>query len=293
MIASMTGYGAASLRSDVLEATATVRSLNHRFLDVAVHVPRRFQCLESDVKRLTQGLVCRGRVEVSLDIRRSSDTSSSVQPSRDLIAAFVGALRQVKAEHGLAGEVGVAEVARFPGAFEVLEDGATVEDGQKQALLELVEKALVTLVGMRQTEGRGIEAALSSALTEIDSVAGRIEGLSAGERSGRREQLLARLREIRDELGLEDGRLYQEAVKAAERMDVSEEVQRLRSHVRQAREAMQGPAPCGKRLDFLAQELGREANTIGSKVQSAPLTREVVALKAEIERFREQVQNVE
>jgi len=292
MIVSMTGYGAATLQTDALEAAATARSVNHRFLDVAVHLPRRLSALEADLKRLVQGRLSRGRVEMAVEVRRSAETGTRVVAARDRIAEVVRALREVKAEHGLAGEVSIAEVARFPGAFEMVET-AGLEEGHQQELLGLAQQALEGLLAMRKTEGEKIETALRQDLEAMEEAAQRIELLSAGEKTVRRDLLLARLRDLRDELGLEDGRLYQEAVRGAEKMDVAEEVQRLRSHIAQAREALASPGPCGKRLDFVAQELGREANTIGSKVQSAALACEVVSLKSQIERLREQVQNVE
>lgn len=293
MILSMTGYGAATVQTEALEAAATARSVNHRFLDVAVHLPRWLFALEADLKRLVQGRLGRGRVELALEVRGSTETGARVVAARDLIAEVVRALREVKAEHGLAGDVSIAEVARFPGAFEVVEEAGSLEEGRRQELLGLAEQALAQLLEMRQAEGAKIEAALRQELAAMEAAAQRIEALSAGEKTARRDLLLARLRELRDELGLEDVRLYQEAVRGAEKMDVAEEVQRLRSHIAQAREALAGPGPCGKRLDFVAQELGREANTIGSKVQSAALACEVVSLKSQIERLREQVQNVE
>jgi uncharacterized protein (TIGR00255 family) len=146
---------------------------------------------------------------------------------------------------------------------------------------------------MRRVEGETLRAVLLAGLDAVDAAAARIEALSVSERAARRDQLLERARSLRDDLGLDDGRLYQEVLRLVDRQDVAEEVQRLRSHVAQARAAIGGEGPCGKRLDFLAQEMAREANTIGSKVASAALVQEVVGLKSELERLREQVQNVE
>jgi uncharacterized protein (TIGR00255 family) len=146
---------------------------------------------------------------------------------------------------------------------------------------------------MRRAEGGRLQPDLERALDAIQDSAGHIEALSAASREARRKQLLDRLRELVGELGLDEKHLYQEVVRAVERHDVSEELQRLRSHVAMARELLRGPQPSGKRLDFVAQELMREANTVGSKVADAELAREVVGLKAEVEKLREQVQNVE
>jgi uncharacterized protein (TIGR00255 family) len=289
----MTGYGAAAVESDVLRASVTARSLNHRYLDLTVHTPRRLQALEPEVKRLVQARVQRGRVEVSIQASLRAAEAEVVLAPPAVIGALVQALRRIQDEHGLPGELRAADVARFPGVLELAELGAGLDEAHQRELLAAVEQALGDLEQMRQAEGETLAGVLRGGLDAVDAAAGRIEALSVLERAARREALLEKARAVRDELGLEDGRLYQEVVRLVDRQDVAEEVQRLRSHVAQARAAVGGDGPCGKRLDFLAQEMGREANTIGSKVASAALVQEVVALKSELERLREQVQNVE
>jgi uncharacterized protein (TIGR00255 family) len=289
----MTGYGAAAVESDALRASVTARSLNHRYLDLTVHVPRKLQALEPEVKRLVQARVQRGRVEVSIQASLRAAEVEVVLAPPAVIGALVQALRRIQDEYGLPGELRAADVARFPGVLELAELGAGLDEGHRQEVLAAVEQALADLEQMRRVEGETLEAVLLTGLAAVDAAAGRIEALSGTERAARREALLEKARAVRDELGLEDGRLYQEVVRLVDRQDVAEEVQRLRSHAAQARAAVGGDGPCGKRLDFLAQEMGREANTIGSKVASAALVQEVVALKSELERLREQVQNVE
>jgi uncharacterized protein (TIGR00255 family) len=288
----MTGFGSAQVESERLRASVTARSVNHRFLDLSVHLSRRLAELEPEVRRLVQARVQRGKVEVSVQARLQQDDATAVQAQRPLIEGFVRAVREVKAEMGLAGEVSVSDVARFPGAFET--DGEPAELGESRgALLMAIEQAIEGLDDMRASEGKGLADVIESALAAVDDAAGRIATLSESEKGVRRDALHAKLAELRQELGLEDSKLYQEVVRLVERADVAEEVQRLRSHVGQARGLLKERGPCGKRLDFLAQELAREANTIGSKSASSALAREVVALKAEVERLREQVQNVE
>lgn len=291
-VRSMTGFGSAQVESERLRASVTARSVNHRFLDLSVHLSRRLAELEPDVRRLVQSRLQRGKVEVSVQARLQQDDTAAVTASRPLIAGLVRALREAKQEHGLAGDVGIAEVARFPGAFEVEGDSGGLGEGREE-LMAAVERALETLDGMRTAEGRGLLETISTGLDAVDAAAARIAALSESEKQARRDALTIRLTELRQELGLEESRLYQEVVRLVERSDVAEEIQRLRSHVGQARGLLQENGPCGKRLDFLAQELAREANTIGSKSVSASLAREVVGLKAEVERLREQVQNVE
>jgi uncharacterized protein (TIGR00255 family) len=290
----MTGYGAASLETDALRAAVTVRSLNHRFLDLSLHLPRRLQALEAEAKEQVAAALSRGRVEVSVQAVLPQAEAETVVPSRPLVASLVRALRDMQNEHGLEGGVSVADLVRFPGALERMETAGAVPDEVRAAVGELLGRALESLSAMRQAEGERLRAELDRLLAAIEAGATRIEARVAESRGTREAALLERVGALVGELGLEEARLYQEVVRAVERHDVAEEIQRLRSHAASSRELIEGDgAPAGKRLDFLAQELMREANTIGSKVQDAPAVRDVVELKAEIERLREQVQNVE
>jgi uncharacterized protein (TIGR00255 family) len=289
----MTGYGAAAAESEGVKAAVTVRSLNHRYLDVSVHVPRRLQPLETEFKRVVQERISRGRVELAVQATFTRDEEAVVVAPRPVITGLVRALRQVQKEHALAGEVAVADVARFPGALEVVESPGGIDDERRQELLAVVGRALDGLQGMRDAEGTHLQADLRGALEAIDAAAARIASLTEAGKTARREALTEKVRSACQELALDESRLYQEVVRLVDRHDVAEELQRLRSHVAQARQALEAQGPSGKRLDFLAQELAREANTIGSKAVSAEVVQDVVALKSEIERLREQVQNVE
>ena len=293
MIRSMTGYGTAAAETDGLKAAVTVRSVNHRYLDLTVHLARRLQALESDVKKAVQHRVSRGRVEVAVQVAVKEPADDALVAAGPALPALVRTLREIQREHALGGDLQLADVIRFPGAVEVAEASQGLADAQREEVLALVVLALAELDGMRAAEGAHLAGVLGDLLTGIESAAVRVETLSQEGRAGRRDALLEKLRTLVQELGLDEPRLYQEVVRLVDRHDVEEEVQRLRSHVAQAREALAGTVPCGKRLDFLAQELAREANTIGSKAATARLTQEVVSLKTEVERLREQVQNVE
>jgi len=293
MILSMTGYGASGAESPGLRAAVSVRSLNHRFLELSLKISRTLQALEPDIKELVQAQVRRGRVDLSVQASFPEAQTAAVVASRPLVAALVTTLRQLQAEQGLEGGVTVSDVCRFPGALETVETTPALDDARRERILGLVREALDGLVSMRKGEGGRLLPDLERALHAILESAGRIESLSASSREARQKQLLERLHGLVQELGLDETRLYPEVVRAVERHDVSEEVQRLRSHVAMARELLQGPQPSGKKLDFLAQELMREANTVGSKAADSDLAREVVGLKAEVEKLREQVQNVE
>jgi uncharacterized protein (TIGR00255 family) len=292
-VRSMTGFASAPVETEAVKGSVTVRSLNHRYLDVAVHLPRRLQALEPELRAALQGRVYRGKVEVAVRAALKDEKAEVVVAPRPVIAAIVRGLREIQAEHGLEGGVSVADVARFPGALEVLDGDATVHEAALRDIVSSLQQALSELEGMRRAEGSHLEADLRRGLDAVEAAATRIERLSAAGQAERREAVLSRARELAAELGVDDGKLYQEVVRLVDRHDVAEELQRLRSHVAQARALLAAEAPCGKRLDFLAQELAREANTLGSKAVSAAMVQEVVALKSEVERVREQVQNVE
>ena len=289
----MTGYGTAAIASNAVRGAVSVRAVNHRFLDTSVHLPRRLQGLEGDVKRSVQERLGRGRVEVSVQATVTDEAETPVVAARPIVGGVVAALRAIQREHGLAGEVTVSDVARFPGALEVLDAPAEVSEQCRVEILATLERALEGVVAMRASEGASLGAELSAAFGRIDAAAGRVEGLTDEGKAARREALVEKVRGLCADMGLEETRLYQEIARLVERHDIAEEVQRLRSHVTQARAALAGDAACGKRLDFLAQEMAREVNTVGSKAATAAVVHVVVALKEEIERVREQVQNVE
>jgi uncharacterized protein (TIGR00255 family) len=289
----MTGYGTAAIASTAVRGAVSVRAVNHRFLDTSVHLPRRLQGLEGHVKRSVQERLGRGRVEVSVQATLTDEAETPVVAARPIVGGVVAALRAMQREHGLAGEVTVSDVARFPGALEVLEAPPEVSEQCRVEILAALDRALEGVAAMRQAEGAALGAELTAAFGRIDAAAGRVAGLTDEGKASRREALVDKVRGLCADMGIEDTRLYQEIARLVERHDIAEEVQRLRSHVAQARAALAGDAACGKRLDFLAQEMAREVNTVGSKAATAAVVHVVVALKEEIERVREQVQNVE
>jgi uncharacterized protein (TIGR00255 family) len=293
MIRSMTGYGAAAMASAAVRGAVSVRAVNHRFLDTSIHLPRRLQPLEAEIKQAVQRRLARGRVEVAVQAALVEEGETPMVAARPMVAGLVGVLRGLQRDHGLAGEVTVSDVARFPGALEVIDEPAGVSDASRADVLAALDRALDGVAAMRSAEGESLAAELRGALSRIEAAAGRVESLTDEGKAARRGALVEKIRGLVADLGLEEGRLYQEVARAVERHDVAEEVQRLRSHVAQAKAALDAGEPSGKRLDFLAQEMSREVNTIGSKAATAGVVHEVVALKEEIERVREQVQNVE
>jgi len=294
MIRSMTGYGSATMEQGPLRAAVSVRSLNHRFLDVTLHLPRRLQPLELEAREQVARRVARGRVEVAIQVGPNAVDAEGIVASRPVVASLVKALREMQVEFGLDGGVSVSDLVRFPGALERMEEVGPPAAALKEAVFGLLAQALDGLDEMRRSEGERLCRELERGLLAIEAGATSLEERSSASRDARVLVLRERLRVLVGDLGLEEPRLYQEAVRAVERHDVAEEIQRLRSHATLARELLLADGEAaGKRLDFLAQELMREANTVGSKVQDAAAIQDVVRLKAEIERFREQVQNVE
>lgn len=294
MIRSMTGFGSAVHETEAVRAGVSARSLNHRYLDVTVHVPRRLQPLEVEIKDAVGRVVRRGRVEISLQATLAEGPVEEVVPSRPLVASLVRSLRDMQNEFGIEGGMSVSDLVRFPGALERTESRAALAPETRETLLGLVGEALEGLDAMKVAEGQRLREELERALDAVEAGADSIEQRAEETREPRQAALLEKAQALVGELGLEDSRLYQEVVRSVERHDVAEEIQRLRSHAAMCRELLAAEgAPSGKRLDFLAQELMREANTIGSKVADATQVQAVVGLKAEIERLREQVQNVE
>jgi len=269
-----------------------VRCLNHRFLDVNVQVSRGLRSLEPLIRERVRSRVGRGRVDVAVQAVFLVGGVERVVASHSTVEGLVRALREIESHYGLEGGVQVSDVARFPGALET-EALGDLGETQRSSILELLDQALSGLEEMRRTEGESLARHLEAALQAITAAKGRIGELAVSAGDDRREALLSKARELKSDLGLDEARLHMEVVRLIDRQDVTEELKRLESHVEQASGLLASSQPCGKQLDFLAQELMREANTIGSKAISAAVVREVISLKTEIERLREQVQNVE
>jgi uncharacterized protein (TIGR00255 family) len=292
MVRSMTGYGAAAIQTPGLHASATIRSLNHRYLDLSVHLSRNLAALEPEVKEVVQAGLTRGKVDVSLFATLTADDTPAQVVALPFASELVKTLRALRDQYGLAGDVTLGDIARF-GAVEIVEAPLELTPHQRASLRGVVERALAELSRMRQAEGSNLSADLERRLAAIEQATKRIEGLMEASRAARIAALRDKALALAAELGLEEPRLYQEVVRLVDRQDTSEEIERVRSHLALARGLLQAPEAVGKRLDFLSQELNREGNTIGSKASVAAVIQEVVGLKAEIEKLREQVQNVE
>jgi uncharacterized protein (TIGR00255 family) len=295
MIRSMTGYGRGTFELAGTAFDVEVRAVNHRFLDVRVRLPRALSALEPVVRDCVAGRFARGQVEISVQAPPGAAAGARVEIDLEAVGRYLQAAHEIERRFGIPGELEADDLLALPGVSRVVEAG--VDPTESGALRAGVETALAAAVAMREAEGQGLDREFRERLARVADLVGSLEGRSGSVQETVRERLRKRARELEAETGLlDEARLHQEVVLAADRLDVSEELSRLRSHVGQFLAVLDGAAPdgpVGRRLEFLLQELGREANTIGSKANDAEMAHAVVELKTELERIREQVQNVE
>jgi uncharacterized protein (TIGR00255 family) len=291
MIRSMTGFGAGRRASGGEELAVEVRSVNHKFCEVKVRAPRELGALEPVAARMVKDRLARGGVDVAL---RRTGPGGSMAPRVDaaLAEAYARAYAEVQARLGLKDPIRLSDIVSSEGVIRLDEREADLE--ASRAALELaLGAALDALVAMREREGEALAADLEARLATVEGLVARVEELSPQAVEHHRARLAERVLELTQGLPLDPSRLAQEVALLADRSDVAEEITRLRSHLAQARQLLAGREPSGRKLDFLVQEMHREVNTIGSKSQHAELSGLVVSMKAEVERMREQVQNVE
>jgi uncharacterized protein (TIGR00255 family) len=292
LIASMTGYGRAEARGARLAVVVEARSLNHRFLEMGVKLPRALSNHETGLRQLVQGRVARGRLDVSVGVRRIAGSPNVVRTDQALGADYVRGARALAEALGLPRDLTVADLLRLPGVVTVEE--TEDEDGESALLLkEAAEQALDELVRMRQAEGAVLAADLGGHLGALEAWAAGLAGVLPAALQRIQDRLRARIRALLDEAPAEPGRIVQEAAMLAARSDVAEELARLTSHCGQSRALLAAGGPVGRQLDFLVQEMHREVNTIASKADDQEMVARVLEARTVVERLREQAQNVE
>lgn len=296
MIRSMTGFAAVSREDATDKVNLTLKSVNHRFLDTQVKMPSSLAPLESRIKAALQQRLARGRIEVSVFVERTTPAPKDVVIDDALVERVAQAVDAARARGLVTGGLTASDVLRIPQAIEVrtrIDVAAGVSETLTMLVEAAVQEAIDALVVMRDTEGRFLQDDLEARVGTIGTMVDELERLA---RAGQ-EDLGARLRErlatLPADLAADPAALAQEVVRFVARSDVDEEVVRMRGHLEHWRGLVHGPEPCGRKLDFLLQEMNREINTIGSKAEGGRATETVVAAKAELERLREQVQNVE
>jgi len=294
MVKSMTGYGRARETRNGRDITVEVRSVNNRYLDCAVKMPRAYIFAEDAVKSLVQKHVSRGKVDVFVSIDSLGAEETVVAVNDALAKSYIDALRHLSQLGGgmVKEDCCVTDLARLPDVLTVTkaDEDLTVVSADICAVLE---EALAAHAAMRETEGRKLAGDILGRLDTIDAITGRVEERSPQTVAEYREKLLSRMQEVLQSATVDESRILTEAAIFADKVAVDEETVRLRSHLSQLREMLAGGEPVGRKLDFLIQEVNRESNTIGSKCSDVQIARDVVELKAEIEKIREQVQNIE
>ena len=292
MIRSMTGFGQGRGSSGAETLSVDLRSVNGKFCEVKTHLPRELAALESELVKKIKARVARGSVDVHL--RREGDSGRALLPRADvqLAAAYVKALRELKSELGLSGEPSVSDVAQLEGVISLREAPADLAAATAAMHLAL-DAALDAHDLMRRREGDALERDLAARLATVDKATAEVARLAPSSVDAVRARLESRITELTRGAAPEPQRIAQEVAFFADRTDVAEELTRLASHLVQLRALLTQDAPAGRRLEFLLQEVNREVNTIGSKSQHVGISAQVVEVKAELERIREQIQNVE
>jgi uncharacterized protein (TIGR00255 family) len=290
---SMTGFGRGAVTEANFSFSIELKTVNNRFLDLNLRLPQELQSLEAAIKKLISSRLSRGRIEVFLNYERTSEIQYEL--NRPLISGYLSALRELQEEFSLTGEPDLNFVARLPNVMQ------TKKEDLSEDFVQGVEKAFQTaldeLEKMRQTEGESLKSELDLRLSEIENRLSPIEAEAVNVAEEHSQRLTKRITEMLSkstaQIEIDQTRLAQEVAYLSDRSDISEEITRLKSHIEQFRTIMEEEKDVGKRLDFLTQELNREANTILSKSNNLTVKENGLAIKSEIEKMREQVQNVE
>lgn len=292
MIKSMTGYGGAKGASGSMEISVEIKSVNNRHLDITVKLPRVFTSLEEPLKAIVQSFISRGKVDVFITIDTSASDDIEIKVNQTLAKAYITALRSIADSNGIADNVRVMDIAKFP---DVLQAAKREIDSDKLLcdISEILKAALTDFDSMRSNEGEELRCDMAGRLDEIERLTGIVEEISPRTVAEYRKRLETRLNEILQSSDIDEARILTEAAIFADRVSVNEETVRLRSHISTLRGLLSSTEPVGRKIDFLLQEFNRESNTIGSKGNDVQLSKVTVDLKAEIEKIREQAQNIE
>lgn len=292
MIKSMTGYGSSKGIKAGFEISVELKSVNNRYLETSVHLPRSIIFAEEAVKSLVAAHISRGKVDIFISMTAKDADDVAVRINESLLKGYLSAVGEIADKYNLTGEISAKEAARMPDVLTV-ERAETDRDEICEGLCEIAEEALKDYDSMRAREGEKLKEDILSKLGKIYSYVERIEQESPKTVEAYRTRLETKLKEVLEDRSLDESRIIQEAAIFADRIAVDEETVRLRSHMEQLRTMLETGSPIGRKIDFLVQEFNREANTIGSKCQNSGIAHMVVDLKSEIEKIREQVQNIE
>ena len=292
MIKSMTGYGRAREMLNKRDITVEVRSVNNRYLDCTVKMPRMYTFAEDAIKQHVQQAVSRGKVDVFITVDASAADVAKVTVNQELAAQYAAALGVLAGVCGVESRVTPEQLARFPDVLTVTKADEDLESVSAD-ICAVLDQALEAYNSMRAVEGKKLAEDIGSRLTNIENYTSQVETRSPQTVAEYRAKLTARMEEVLQSTTIDPQRILTEAAIYADKVAVDEETVRLRSHVAQLRGMLESDEPMGRKMDFLIQEVNRESNTIGSKCSDVSIAQVVVGLKAEVEKMREQVQNVE
>ncbi len=292
MIKSMTGYGSAKGTVEGIEVSVELKSVNNKFLDTAVRMPRSFLFAEEAIKQAVSSHISRGKVDVFVTVDTSMADDMLVKVNEPLLKGYLDALGSIADKYGLANDVSVMGISRLPDVLSVEKKELDAE-AVAAGIRAIAEQALCDFDRMRIIEGEKLKADVLIKLKNIEGYVSVIEKSSPVTVREYRERLLGKLNEVLGMSGIDESRILTEAAIFADKIAVDEETVRLRSHIAQLRRMLEAGSPIGRKIDFLLQEFNREANTTGSKCQNSEIAHVVVELKSEIEKIREQIQNIE
>lgn len=292
MIKSMTGYGKSEQTIDSLNVTVEIKSVNHRYFEFSARVPREYGFLEEKLKKYCNSLITRGKVECYGSVEDLEEREMEVNVNETLAAGYVKALKELSERFGLKDDISAVTLSRYPDVI-TLHKASEDEERIWNAVKTVAETAVSKFIEMRETEGSKLRGDILSRADYIIECVEFIEGRSPETVREYNEKLKQRMKELLGDAAVDEQRLLNEAAIYADKIAVDEETVRLRSHISQLREFMNSSEAIGRKLDFLVQEINREANTIGSKAQDVDIAKKVIAIKAEVEKIREQVQNIE
>lgn len=288
----MTGYGRVQQTVRGYRILLEIKAVNHRFFEFSARVPRLYGYLEEKLRTHVQRFLTRGKVEAVLTVEPENGAQTSVMLNARLAESYIEALRELQARFGLRDDLSVSTVARYTDLFAV-EKAPEDEEDVWEAVREAADAALGGLVRMREAEGARLQADITARAQHIRSLVEQVEQRSPQTVAEYRAKLTARMRDVLADARLDENRILLEAAVYADKVSVAEETVRLKSHLTQFAAMLESGEPVGRKLDFLMQEMNREANTIGSKATDVEIARVVVEIKAELEKIREQIQNIE
>ena len=291
MIKSMTGYGKSNMSKNLREYQVEIKSVNHRYLDVSVKMPRSLSYLEEEIKKAVSSKLTRGKVDVFITFNNNSLEGRDIKINTEIARMYIKELRDLAESEGIVADIPVTEISKLPDVLTIQnnQDDETI----KNELLEVSSKAIDNLVDMRKVEGEKIAQDLLVRIQDIEKKVKKISSLSTGLIEEYVVKLNTRIKELLQDQEIDEARLAQEVVIYADKCSIEEEVTRLNSHIYQFRELLNSNEAMGKKLDFMIQEMNRETNTIGSKANNLEITNEVINMKTQLENIREQVQNIE